>query len=111
MLITLILSVLMQAVFLVIRKWDYTVILGNLLSLLLVFANYYLMALSVESAVNKDEKGSKQTLKVSQSLRMLMLLGGLALGFALSCFHIITVAVPLFFPRIALLIRPLVKAK
>ena len=111
LLITLILSVLMQAVFLIIRKWDYTVILGNLLSLLLVFANYYFMALSVESAVDKDEKGSKQTLKISQSLRMLMLLAGLAIGFALSCFNIITVAVPLFFPRIALLIRSMVKEK
>ena len=108
LLITLILSVLMQAVFLIIRKWDYTVILGNLLSVVLVFANYYLMGLTVESAVDKDEKGSKQTLKLSQSLRMLMMLAGLVLGFVLKCFNIITVILPLFFPRIALLIRPLV---
>ena len=109
LLITLILSVLMQAVFLIIRKWDYTVILGNLLSIFLVAANYYLMGLTVESAIDKEEKASKQTLKLSQSLRMLMMLAGLILGFVLNCFNIITVAVPLFFPRVALLIRPMVK--
>ena len=70
---TLIFSVLMQAVFLIIGKWNYTVLLGNLLGGLAAVGNFFLMGLTVQSALGKEEKDAKSTMKLSQMLRTLML--------------------------------------
>ena len=105
----LILSILMQAIFLVAHRWDYTVLLGNLLSGALGIGNFLLMGLAVQSAVGKEEREAKETMRASQSLRTLLLFVVVALGVLLDCFHTIAVIVPLFFPRIAIAIRPIVK--
>ena len=57
----LILSVLMQAVFLIIQKWDYTVLLGNLLTGVVVIINFFLMGLGVQMSLNKEEKEAKHS--------------------------------------------------
>ena len=44
----LILSALMQAVFLIFNKWDYTVLLGNLLSGSVSLLNFLLMGLTIQ---------------------------------------------------------------
>lgn len=103
----LLLSVLTQAVFLVIGKWDYTVLLGNLLSGAAVIFNFLLMGLTVQRAVQKEEKDAKNFMKVSQIYRFLFLLVVLIIGVVLPCFSIWTVIIPLFFPRIAIAFRPL----
>ncbi len=105
---TLVLSVLMQAVFLVLRKWDYTVLLGNLLSGGAAILNFFLMGLTVQSAVMDDEKKAKNRMKLSQSGRLLLLFGAAAVGVLAPCFHNIAVLIPLFFPRIAVAFRPLI---
>lgn len=105
--IVLLLSVLMQAVFLIIGKWNYTVLLGNLLSGFFAVLNFFLMGLSVQSAVKMEEKDAKTTIKASQSLRMFMLFAVAAVGVLLPCFHTLAVLIPLLFPRIAIALRPL----
>lgn len=105
---TLVLSVLMQAVFLVLRKWDYTVLLGNILGGGMAILNFFLMGLTVQSAVMDDEKKAKNRMKLSQSGRLLLLFGAAAVGVLAPCFHYIAVLLPLFFPRIAVAFRPLV---
>lgn len=105
----LIFSVLMQAVFLILKKWEYTVLLGNMLSAALGIGNFLLMGLAVQSAVSKEEKEAKDTLKVSQALRTLLLFVVLVIGVLLDCFNTWAVIIPLFFPRLAIAIRPLVK--
>lgn len=102
-------SVLMQAIFLVIGKWDYTVLLGNLLSGVLGILNFFLMGLAVQSAVNKDEKGAKETMRASQALRTFLLFAVAAVGVLLGCFNTVAVIIGLFFPRIAIAILPLVR--
>lgn len=104
---TIILSVIVQAVFLIIGKWDYTVLLGNLLGGGLGILNFFLMGLTVQNAVSKEEKDAKNTMKLSQSLRNLLLLIMIAVGVILPCFNIWTTIIPLFFPRIAIAFRPL----
>lgn len=106
---TLVLSILMQAVFLVVRHWDYTVLLGNLLSGVLGVCNFLLMGLAVQRAVEQDEKDAKTTMRASQSLRTFLLFAVAAVGVLLPCFHTVAVLVPLFFPRLAIAIRPIVK--
>ncbi len=105
----LIFSILMQAIFLVIRRWDYTVLLGNLLSGLLGVINFFLMGLAVQNAVTKEEKEAKVTMKASQSLRTFLMFVVLAIGVLLDCFDTVAVIISLFFPRIAIAIRPLTK--
>ncbi len=98
----LILSAVMQSVFLIIGKWDYTVILGNLLGLFSAVANFYLMGLTIQSAVTKDEKEAANTVKLSQSLRYLLLIIIAAIGTLAPIFNTIALLIPLVFPRIAI---------
>ncbi len=102
----LILSVLMQAVFLVIGKWDYTVLLGNILSASAAVLNFFLMGISIQKALEKDENDAKKTIKLSQSYRFLFLIVVLVTGAAIPCFNIWAVVVPILFPRIAIAFRP-----
>lgn len=107
----LVLSALMQAVFLVIGKWDYTVLLGNLLSGAAAILNFFLMGITVQKALKKDEKEAKNTMKVSQLYRFLLLAVIITIGAALSCFNIWAVIIPMFFTRIAIAFRPLFDKK
>lgn len=102
---TVILSALMEAVFLLIGKWDYTVLLGNLLGAGGAVLNFFLMGLTVQSAVLKDEKDAKTQMKASQAMRLFMMCVIAILGAVLPCFQVFAVIIPLFFPRIAVMIR------
>ena len=98
----IILSAVMQAVFLIIGKWDYTVLLGNLLSGLLSVFNFFFMGLTVQKAVEKEEKDAKSTIRMSQSFRTLFMFVVVLLGVLLPCFNICASIIPLLFPRIAI---------
>lgn len=102
-------SAVTELVFLIIGKWDYTVLLGNLLSGCAAVLNFLLMGITVQNALSKDEKSAKTAVRLSQNLRLLMLFVAAALGVLLPCFNIVTALLPLFFPRIAVMIRPLFK--
>ena len=67
------LSVLMQAVFIIIGKWDYTVLCGNLLGGAASFANFLLLGITVQKAVAMEEKQAANAMKLSQTLRLLMI--------------------------------------
>jgi len=128
---TLIFSVLMEAVFLIGGWFDYRVPLGNLLGGTAAVLNFFLMGVSVQIAVEKDRaandysngadeadeaeeassqrihKEAKQVMKISQMLRNFMLIGFCAAGAAAPCFNLVAVLVPLLFPRIAVMLRPM----
>lgn len=106
-LVALILSVLMQAVFLIIGKWDYTVLLGNLYGAVIAVANFFFMGLTVQKCVSLEPEEAKKKMKLSQQLRLLMLLVLCVIGAALDCFHTIAMLIPQFFPRIGVTIRGL----
>lgn len=104
---TLALSIPMQAIFIVLKSWDITVLLGNLLSGGFAVLNFYLMGKAVEKAVSKDEKEARAIIKKSQSLRQLMLFVVVGIGALVPIFNIWTSVIPLLFPRIAIALRPL----
>lgn len=106
--VTVILSVLLQAVFLIIHKWNYTVLLGNVLGAAAATGNFFLMGLTVQRAVKLDEKEAKTLMKSSQTLRNFGLFVIGMIGVLLSVFNTVTVLVPLFFPRFAILLKPFV---
>ena len=89
----------------------YKIPLGNLLGGVAAILNFFLMGWTIQRAVGLDEKAAAAKLKLSQLLRMLMLVVLCFVGIALDCFHTVAVIVPLFFPRIAVAFRPLFDKK
>lgn len=118
--ISLIMSVFMQSVFLIVdfwvdAAWDWRIIVGNLIGYFACVLNFFVMALSVQKALDKEPKDASNFIKLSQMARMLVLFL-IALGaylidmFAFKDFSvgfIIAVVVPYTFPRIAVMLRPL----
>ena len=105
------LSVIMQAVFIVIGKWNYTVLLGNLLTAVAGVLNFFFMGITVQKALTKDEKAAKSTMRVSQLYRMLFLVVVVVVGVYAPCFDMWAVLIPLFFTRIAVGFRPFINRK
>lgn len=102
-------SILMEAIFLVVGRWSCSVLLGNLLSGSVAVLNFFLMGLTVQAAVNTDEKTARRKIQLSQSLRTLMLFVVAALGCALPFFNTAAVLIPFFFPRISILLRTMLQ--
>ncbi len=101
---TVVLSVFMQAVFLVAGLWKLDVLLGNLISAVGAVLNFLLMGITIQKAVDKDEKDAAQMMRFSQSMRMLMQLAVAGVGALF--FNPVAAVLPLFFPRIAIFFRP-----
>ena len=83
----LLLSAVMELVFLLTGHMDYTVPLGNLLGGGAAILNFFLMGWTIQRAVGLEEKAASAKLKLSQMLRMLMLIVICCVGIALNCFQ------------------------
>ena len=102
-----VLSLLMEGVFLVLGKWDYTVLLGNLLTGSVSILNFFLLGVTVTKAMTKDEKDMGSFMKLSKTYRSLMILAVAGVGLGFKCFNDVAVIVPLFFPQIGIYARGL----
>ena len=103
---------LIQGVFLVAGWWDLPVLFGGLLGGATAVGNFLLMCRMVQKAVTQTEKQAKNTVKLSQGLRLM--LQGLILVLAAAipaAFNIWAAAIPLLIPRIAISLREWLKAK
>lgn len=103
---TFILSVLMQSVFLIIGKWDYTILLGNLLGYIAAVGNFLFLGITIQKAVLKEENDAKYLIKLSQTIRLLAMFAIAIIGYYFHIFNTITVVIPYLFPRIAIALRP-----
>ena len=109
---TILLSVLMQSVFLIVGLWKLDVLFGNLISGACAVLNFFLMGITVQKALGEkysDEKNASQLMRFSQSMRMLMQLALVATGAYF--FNPVAAIIPIFFPRIAVTFRPLFNKK
>lgn len=108
-----ILSLLMESVFLIISRWDFTVILGNLLGAAAAILNFFLLGLTVQNVANKDDQDrAKTTMKFSQVFRLLALAIVIILAIIFkNVFNLWATIIPLIFPRIAIAFRPLFNKK
>ena len=104
---TAILSLLLQAVFLVMDAWGIDVLLGNLFGGCIAVLNFFLLGVTVQNAVKKSEEDAKKTMKISHTYRNLLVLAAAVLAIVLPCFHTWAAIIPLLFPRIAIALRPL----
>ncbi len=124
-----VMTLLMIAVFLVIRRFDYTVLLGAMLGCAAAVANFFLMALTVQKVTgempalpprgeeDENEAEPEETkeaplsdeamragrkMQLSYTLRMLGLGGVAALAIALPVFHPWASLIPMLFPRVVI---------
>ena len=129
-----ILTVLMVAVFLILRRFDWTVITGALLGCAAAVGNFFLMALTVQKAademkpipqpeapeddpdpdgdekeapLSEDAKRGKQRIQLSYTLRMFGLGAVAILGVTLPWFQSVAVLLPMLFPRIVIAVEGL----
>ena len=131
-----VLTVLMIAVFLVIRQFDYTVLLGAILGCAAAVGNFFLMALTVQKVTEgmpvlpkreEEEEGAEngeaeqplsdeakqagKQMQLSFLLRMLMLGGVAVLAITAPIFHPWASLLPMLFPRVVIALRSLFETK
>ena len=100
-----VLSMLMQSVFLIIGQWHYSVLLGNLWGYAAGTSNFLLLGLTVQKAVTKDEEEARKLIKLSHTLRNMLILVVAVVGIVVPFFNTWASIIPLFFPRISILFR------
>ena len=100
---TLAFSAVMNLVFLLLGRWDITVLWGTLLGGGFAVLNFFLLGLSIQRlAAAADEKRGRAALQLSYSTRMLATVLVAALAVALPCFCWPAAVIPLFFPRLTI---------
>ena len=104
-------TMLTQGVCLVAGWWSLPVLLGSLLGGATAVGNFLLMCRMVQKAVTQTQKQAKNTVKLSQGLRLMMQGLILVLAAALPVFNIWTTAIPLLIPRVAVSLREWLGAK
>ena len=101
-----------QAAFLLLQRWDYTVLLGSLLGGATAIFNFLLVGLMIQKALAQTEKQAKNTVRLSQGGRLLMQGAILVLAAVLpGVFNIWAAAIPLLVPRVAVSVRAKREAK
>ncbi len=108
-LVTILLGALQQAVFLVIGKWSFSVLLGGIYGWAAALMNFFLMALTVQKAVSQEEKDAKNTMKLSQNLRLLGLFVLAMIAYLLPFINTISAVLPYLYPRIAIYLSPILR--
>lgn len=110
-LVVLILSALMQAVFLIIGMWDLPVLLGNLLGGVVGILNFFFMGLGLQSALKKETSDARQTAKFSQTMRNLMIVVTIVIAVFAPFFNLASTAIAIFFPTIGVFVKAFVMKK
>lgn len=131
-----VLSVLTAAVYLILGRFNYTVLLGLLLGMAFAIGNFFLMALTVQHAAEKmngvevpaepenedgeeppqqelspQAKQAKKRMQLSYMGRMAMLVVMAVVAIKLPCFDAVPALIVQLFPRITVFIEGLMMKK
>ena len=110
------LSLIMEAVFLLIRKWDLSVLFGNLGGAAAAIGNFFLMALIATRAMNRAIENGKpeeaaSRVKATATFRLLGCLGLCVILIAVFKTNVYATLIPMLFPRIGITFRPMIDRK
>ena len=108
---TLLLSGIMVGVFLLLHKFNYTVVTGALLGGLASVLNFFLMGVVVQKVVQEDPDVAKKKIQASYTMRSFALLVVLGVGVYLPYFHWLAVLLSALFPRITIIFRSIALKK
>lgn len=96
-------SAVMEAGFLLLGRWDVSVLWGNLMGGGWAVLNFFLLGLTVQRMVaDPDEKRGKAKLQLSYSLRMLLTIGVAVAAIQIPGVNWLAAVIPLFFPRLTI---------
>ena len=97
-------SAVMHLIFLCLRRWDLSVLWGNLLGGGFAIVNFFALGLTVQKmASDPNEKRGKMTMQLSYTLRMLFTVFIAVLAIKLPGVSWPAAVIPLFFPRLTIL--------
>lgn len=96
------LSIVLEAAFLIAGFWDIFVLVGNLVGSFAAVFNFYLLCVTVQKALEMDKEKAMKKVRLSKSLRMLVMAAICALGIWLLKANPWATVIPLLFPRVAL---------
>lgn len=104
---TLVCALLLQAVFFLLGKWDVSVAAGGAVGWIVAGANFFLMSVGVQRAVESAEDPNKaqMRLKLSYTWRMLVILAVVVAALLLPQIHWIPVVAAILYPRIVITAR------
>lgn len=96
-------TALMIAVFVLLGKYDTSVLLGGIAGSIIATANFFAMAvvttLAGDRAEAQDVAGGKKLVQASYPIRMLVLAAALFLCAKSGVFHVVALVIPLLFVR------------
>lgn len=91
----------MLAVFAILKRLDYTVILGAALGSAAAILNFLFMGLNLQKAMDDPDR-AKLLVQKSYTQRMLGMVVVMIIGFAVPCFHVVAVVIPFLLPSITI---------
>ena len=107
----ILLSLVMEAVFLLLRKWDLSVLFGNLGGAAIAIGNFFLMALIATRAMTRGIESGKPEEAAARvkATAMARLLGSVLLCVILIAVfktNVYATLIPMLFPRIGIMFWP-----
>lgn len=107
----ILLSLIMEAVFLLLRKWDLSVLFGNLGGAVISIGNFFLMALIATRAMNRGVATGKPEeaaarVKATTMTRLLGCVLLCVLLIAVFKTNVYATLIPMLFPRIGIVFWP-----
>lgn len=99
-------DVVMLAVFLLLKRMDYTVILGALLGSAAAIGNFLFMGLGCQKAMEDPDRAAL-IVRRSYSRRMLGMVVVMIIGYAVQIFHVVAVVLPFLMPSITIKVMQL----
>ena len=94
-------DVLLFAAFILLQKFDYTVVLGAALGSVAAVLNFLYMGYSVQKAMEDPER-ARVLVQKSYTKRMLAMFGVMIIGVVVPFFHIVAVVVPFLLPSVTI---------
>ena len=97
---------IMLVVFALLKRLDYTVVLGAVLGSAAAIGNFLLMAINLQKAM-EDPDRAKLLVQRSYTQRMLGMVIVMIAGFAAPCFHVVAVVIPFLLPSVTIKVMQL----
>ena len=96
----------MLAVFALLKRLDYTVVLGAALGSAAAILNFLFMAMNLQKAMDDPDR-AKLLVQKSYTQRMLGMVVVMIIGFAAPCFHVVAVVIPFLLPSVTIKVMQL----
>ena len=101
--INILLTVIENIGFVVLGRWDYTVLLGSLLGLAITTVFFWSICVSVPKALQYgDAELAQKSIRASRSVRSVVMAVGLLVAIKVPLFNMFAAMIPLVFTRVSI---------